>query len=713
MKVMLVGEKEEFTKVLLERINKEGDEAYFLAKEDFPFKDKVHTKHKYYCLDIKNEILNIIFESVKPDVVIFSGGKYMGAQDVAEYRWESDGYLQLLEKILQNISRFPLSKFIYLSNTTVYGNENKICKENTMNHIPSILGLTMAAGEYMVKQYGKTYGIQTHILRSSPLYGDVFEKEQHDFLNQWILNLLSQETIYIKKNSFLQPLHIKDFVDAIFRVIENGKEEIYNVTSDNIFLVKDGYQKLMNLLEIQKEIIELPEEKISVMDDAKIRKELEWMNLHTLEERFLNEKSFKKLKKEQKREKEKKNKQMKRKIPTAVRHVCENIVVFAVFFLLYYASQSNTLFMKVDWLLIYVMLISVCWGLRQSLLAILCASLAYLFMNKVNFLEMSNFYSYAESTLMIAEFILLGIIISYTIDVLKENIRDEERKYKILRNDYGQLRKINRENVVIKEEYEKRLLVSQSGIPTLYSLIKRLMVSSSDKVLVETMNIISERMETNTVAIYFMNMEDSKLFLINALNRESRTERKRWNILLKENIKDAIENDKIYEGDIWNNEPAYLLPIRYKEKQKILIVVKEVPYTSHTLYHLNLLRTLHLMINDFMSQALHYENHIRNRRYIRDTDILVSDEFEKKVSLAKQKMERNVADYRLVKIYDENLEKIESVLTPILQITDCIGKGKDGSLYVLLNDVRDEDLKALIQKLTIQEIACESMSLEE
>lgn len=62
-------------------------------------------------------------------------------------------------------------------------------------------------------------------------------------------------------------------------------------------------------------------------------------------------------------------KKKKRIVPVGIRQLVENLLIFAVFFALSSLCGSHSLFSKIDWLMIYVILISISYNIYQSAFA--------------------------------------------------------------------------------------------------------------------------------------------------------------------------------------------------------------------------------------------------------------------------------------------------------------------------------------------------------
>ena len=128
------------------------------------------------------------------------------------------------------------------------------------------------------------------------------------------------------------------------------------------------------------------------------------------------------------------------------------------------------------------------------------------------------------------EFVFLGLVVSYTADMLRESLRNNALELDMLRAEHEDLKAINDENVLIKNEYEERLLDSRYGLPKLYHMVSRLMVLEPDRIFMEIMSIISELVHTDTVAVYRVRAGSPYLRLINALNEESIAGGKSWDV---------------------------------------------------------------------------------------------------------------------------------------------------------------------------------------
>ena len=120
--------------------------------------------------------------------------------------------------------------------------------------------------------------------------------------------------------------------------------------------------------------------------------------------------------------------------------------------------------------------------------------------------------------LAVAGYVFFGVVIGYTVDGLREELRIKRQDAKDLKKAYKSLSAINEQNNLIKSEYEKRILNAKNSIPKLYSIIQKIDVLESDRIFMEILHVIEDMMGTDTVAVYKAKAGGRYLRLISALN---------------------------------------------------------------------------------------------------------------------------------------------------------------------------------------------------
>lgn len=529
MKIVYIGTDDELAETLVCRMRQEGNDVYLLSDKTLPRKSKGVSLHRFYCSPREGKNFGKLLRSISPDLVIFAGNHYINSA----HEEESDEDVALLARSLKTAAAFPHVKFILLSSIEVYGNIGGKADESAKCASVSERGLRFICEEQLLDIYRRQYGMDAVTLRASQLYTDRPKEGGTDFLSR-IFSAAAGIEDHMQAGVF-QPLHVLDFADAVKRVMDAGEQYVYNVCGSAEVSVERLYQ-LACRLEKYKEQAVLWEEPayVTLADSSRIRQELGWKDFRNLEEQMQRGEIIyeRVLAKDQSRN--------KRIVPAGIRKLAENLLIFAVFFALDSVCSSHTLFSQINWLMIYVILISISYNIYQSALAAALASAAYLYGQNMGILELNTFYSYAGSVLAVVEFVFLGLMVSYTTNTLREDVRSVRLDFEMLKEEYEDLKNINEENVLIKNEYEERLLTTKSGFPKLYSLVSRLMVQEPERILMETMQVISELVRTDTVAVYQGQAGSPWLRLVGALSDSSAMDGKTWNLSGSPQIYDAV-----------------------------------------------------------------------------------------------------------------------------------------------------------------------------
>lgn len=689
VKIIYIGTKDQLAEAFIERMNKEGNDVYFLSDAPFPRKASDILKHRYYKSSLEGGRFEGVLRSIAPDCVVYAGRGYMGSAGPDEQ--EAD--IALLARTLRVLAGQEGVRFILLSSVAVYGDAARHADEQCAVMPTDETGICYMREEQLVEIYRQQQGIDAVILRASQLYAEQAQEGLHDFLSEAFAKAGEGGTL---SDELFYPLHVADLVDAVKRVMDYGRQPVYNVTGSFGMSRRRLYELVSQRLGVEERFSWIEAKEPQSVDSSLIKKELEWTDFRKLEDLLLRGEVTYEKKQERTR-----TKKADWKAGSAVRRTLENIVVFAVFLALYFLCSSHSLFAQINWMTIYVIVISLFMGIRQSSFAVVLASAAYLSAQDLSILEMTNFYSYAGSVLEIMQYVFLGLSVSYVTDILREELRDVRRELSLLGQEHEELKKINEENVLIKNEYEERLLDSKSGFPKLYNTVSRLMVLQPDRIFMEIIQVIAEMVHTDTVAVYRVNGDNPYLRLINALNERSTEGGKTWNISAYARIRSALEDGELYQGDIWNGEPAVVLPIIYQGHCVAAIMIRELPYSSQSLYYVNLLKTLSLLLRESVGRALDYEELSREERYIEGTDILKPDAFYKNVLLAREKAQKHMAEYCVLEIvYTGDFGECYKEIASKLRTTDYFGADKDGKIYVLLNNTGTQDIEYLKERLT-------------
>lgn len=172
-------------------------------------------------------------------------------------------YKKPIETILPNVIgtnellklsvKKKVKSFLFFSSGEIYGNHNKILKENTINNLNHLTerasySESKRMGEVLCYSYFKQKKIPVKIIRLFHTYGPCMNLNDGRVMMDFVNNIVNQKNILIKgtgnqKRSFC---YISDAVIGIFLVLTNGQNgEAYNLGNPKELL---SIKKLANLL---------------------------------------------------------------------------------------------------------------------------------------------------------------------------------------------------------------------------------------------------------------------------------------------------------------------------------------------------------------------------------------------------------------------------------------------------------------------------------
>ena len=280
-------------KVLALVRNREKAEKQFgelLNRNDLILIDKDVTEP----IDYPNEIHYIIHAASK------TGPKAMMEDPVCTITTNAGGTLSLLE-----YARKHHSVFLYLSSREIYGNTSpdvgRIRETDYGTLDPTLVRScypeSKRLSETLCSAYSSQYGVVTKIARLAHTYGPDWSLGSGRVWGDFLLNEIRGENIILKSDggSELSFMYVADAVSALFFILLNSSEQVYNVSdSTGVVLVRE-LAKLVSNLHPEKGLQAVFEvsnngcystSKIAILDTTKIE-ELGWKPLTTLPQGLL------------------------------------------------------------------------------------------------------------------------------------------------------------------------------------------------------------------------------------------------------------------------------------------------------------------------------------------------------------------------------------------------------------------------------------------
>jgi len=203
--------------------------------------------------DICNEeLLERILKEFQPDVMInFAAETHVdrSINDPAPFlRTNVFGVFTVLEVL----RRLDNVKLIHISTDEVYGDlsgTDREADEEWPLNPSSPYSASKAAGDLLIKAYGRTYGLKYILVRPSNNYGPYQHPEK--LIPRTIIRLFlgKPATVYGNGSQVRDWLYVEDFCEALYIItVKGGSHEVYNACPNYFATVREVVEKILELM---------------------------------------------------------------------------------------------------------------------------------------------------------------------------------------------------------------------------------------------------------------------------------------------------------------------------------------------------------------------------------------------------------------------------------------------------------------------------------
>lgn len=178
--------------------------------------------------------MNELISDDTPEIIIhlasFPRQKVVNANPRLGSITMSEGLINLLELA----KKYQVRRFVYISSSMVYGDfTNDVC-EDAICKPQGQYGIMKLAGEWLVKDYTRSCGIEHTIIRPSAVYGPLDVEDR--VISKFILSALREQTLKVNgANETLDFTYVDDAANGIVAAAlsENAINKTYNITKSH------------------------------------------------------------------------------------------------------------------------------------------------------------------------------------------------------------------------------------------------------------------------------------------------------------------------------------------------------------------------------------------------------------------------------------------------------------------------------------------------
>lgn len=708
MNVLLIGGGSRLADAVIDKLNKGKHRIFLLTgRRDRKFSYK-HVFERY-DYSYEDESVKDIFESVKPDMVVFLGA-YDTNFDWHRERQESVRYTAALMNILSTYSMVSKGRFVYFSSHEVYSGSHHDDISESIQMVPrGFKSMAIAQGEEICENYRKTQGIDTLILRFDHLYGvprkgqeennpcfnmclealktgKVSASDRRSFSMLWLNDAV--ELAYkamMEEHPSLPCYHISSMeeinevmlAEYVIEAMGGGVRLVNNSVGDRYRLVLDGrlYQEEYDqsifvhyeegVDQVAKYMKRHADSFISAEDVGGSRAGRIW---HGVKVTF------------------------KRIFPFV-----ENLICFIPFFIMNSKAAGSEYFNRLDFFLLYVLLFAIVYGQQQAIFSSLLAVVGYFLQQmygRTGFEVLLDYNIYV----WMAQLFIIGMVVGYMRDQL-QFIKDEnEEEVRYLSRKVDDIADINDSNVRMKQSFETQLVNQRDSLGKIYEITSSLDAYEPEEVLFYAAKVLGELMDSKDVAVYTVaNGDYARLFSFT-----SKEAKKLGNSIKYTNMEDLYNDLKEHRVFI-NKKMDEKLPLMAgavytEDRMELILMVWGIPWQRMTLSEANRLTIVGALIQNAVVNANRYMDALMSQRYLEQTNIMSPDAFEQLVSAFLGAKTNGLTECAMLEILTEDRIKAAEVLGRNMRQTDYMGVLNDGKFYILLSNTDSKSAEGVIER---------------
>lgn len=708
MNVLLIGGSSRMIDAVIDKLNKGKHRIFLLTGR----RDRQFTyKHVFerYDYPYEDESVKDIFESVKPDMVIFMGA-YDTNFDWHRERQESVHYTAALMNILSTYAMAGKGRFVYFSSHEVYGGSYHNDISEVEKAVPrGFKAMAVAQGEEICENYRKTQGLDTLILRLDHLYGVPYKgQEENNPCFQMCLEALKTGKVSASDRRSFSMLYLSDAVELSYKVMmeEQPALSCYHISSmeeidevklaelvikamgGGIRLVNNSVGERFRLVLDGRLFREEFDQKIFVQYEEGVEQVVKYMKRHA--ESFISAEDV--------------GGSRAGKIWHGIKGVfrrvfpfVENLICFIPFFILNSKAADSEYFNRLDFFLLYVLLFAIVYGQQQAIFSSLLAVAGYFLQQmygRTGFEVLLDYNIYV----WMAQLFIIGMVVGYMRDQLQYVKDENEEEVRYLSRKVDDIADINDSNVRMKQSFETQLVNQRDSLGKVYEITSSLEAYESEEVLFYAARVLGELMDSKDVAVYTVaNGDYARLFSFTS--KEARKLGNSIKYTDMEDLHDDLKEHRVFINKKMDEKlPLMASAVYTDDRMELILMIWGIPWQRMTLAEANRLTIIGALIQNAVVHANRYLDALTHERYLEQTRIMSADAFGQLVRAFFGAKVNGLTECAMLEIVTEDYRQAADTLGRNMRQTDFMGILSDGSFCILLSNTDEKNAEGVIER---------------
>ena len=381
------------------------------------------------------------------------------------------------------------------------------------------------------------------------------------------------------------------------------------------------------------------------------------------------------------------------------------IFIFIIMLIFYIIPNDKSLFLNLNIhpLFFIVLIMGLRYGSVIALMSAVFSSFIYGYVYFTLDKDMFLLFSDLSNNKYFIYFFLVAVIIGRFKDNFVYHEELSKNKINLLLEANENLKKSNKELLVLKNELKKQIIGAEYSILSLYDIALSLEAMDEEVIYTETMGILKKFLNAKTISIYSVNKEKRVLRLKIRMGEESSLPN---SIFYNDENEyhELIEKKKIikHTHEIDDDCPLLCAPIVDEGIVIAILNVEGIEFEFLTEYTLNIFKIIVEWVNKSLVRAIRAKKRKKNNIYYENTEAMYFSDFLERVRQEEKRRKKFGIDYLMLSynLKNADLNIISYKSKEILREVDIVGfKCSYNDIEYI--DKRNLTMEEIIEKINI------------
>lgn len=410
----------------------------------------------------------------------------------------------------------------------------------------------------------------------------------------------------------------------------------------------------------------------------------------------------------------KKNRQFKapRKLWSTVLKWAEVVFIWMAAAWLSKQSQGSAILSRVDFMLLYTVLMGFVHGRAAGLTAAVLSCVWYCYVFVTGGGEPSDLMFNSDHWLPMSIYLLLGGLFGYAQDRQRTKMALMEQEREEIAHERDFMEGIYQRTYEDRNRLKEQIYHYHDSYGRIYQITRELDTLQPVQVFLSTLHVLESTLQNNSVAIYECKPESTFARLV-VRSRDMKQTPRSLDMSAYPDMYDTLKSGKLFANYKLKSEyPVYALPVMDGADMLAVLMLWNVPFDQQSMYMENLLNVVAGLVQSALARAIHYHRQVADL-YFENTHILMPEALRAALGIYQNIRQQRTGDFLLVRLKLErqmSVEVLDGCLSGLVRSTDMVGQLEDGAYYVLFPQATAQQLPVIEARFGSRGIKCEVVS---